>query len=332
MNYFRNSFLSAGNFLKALPLQDRVLVAFFGVALISALLFVFCWSAPLNAPYHETVRIEDGVGLTRVAEILHEHRVVKSKFWFKVFAVLENGHTNIKAGDYFFNSHEPVMDVAKRLVKGEYGLTPERVTIFEGLSVPEIAELLHKRFNLFDADEFVKYAPEGYLFPDTYFFLQNASSGEVIKRMRTNFDKKMAELEEEVMTSELSLEEIITLASILEEEAGIYEDKRIIAGIMLRRLELEMPLQVDSTFSYVNGKNTYELTHEDLEIESPYNSYRNKGLPPTPISNPGLESIHAALNPKDTDYLYFLSDLAGNMYYAEDFEGHQQNRLNYLRK
>ncbi len=122
------------------------------------------------------------------------------------------------------------------------------------------------------------------------------------------------------------------MASILEDEANTLEDKRIIAGILWKRLKLKMPLQVDSTLRYTTGKSSGELTKADLSANNPYNTYVNKGLPPTPISNPGLDSIRAAITPTNTSYLYFLSDKNGNMHYAETFEEHKQNRINYLGK
>lgn len=150
--------------------------------------------------------------------------------------------------------------------------------------------------------------------------------------MKLNFDNKIIELKEQIENSKYSLNEIITLASIIEEEAIKEEDRKIVSGILQTRLKIGMALQVDATFAYINGKNTYALTHDDLRKDSPYNLYTNVGLPPTPISNPGIESIKAVLEPINTDYLYFLSDLNGNVYYAKNFDEHQANREKYLRK
>jgi len=120
------------------------------------------------------------------------------------------------------------------------------------------------------------------------------------------------------------------MASILEGEALTTSDRKLVAGVLWRRLEIGMPLQVDATFSYVNGKTTFELTLDDLKIDSPYNTYKYKGLPPTPINNPGLNSINAALYPTKTKYLYFLSGNDGKMHYARTFEEHKRNRQLYL--
>jgi UPF0755 protein len=133
-------------------------------------------------------------------------------------------------------------------------------------------------------------------------------------------------------TSTHSLKDSIIMASILENEARTTESRKIIAGILWKRLYLGMPLQVDSTFSYINGKNTYDLTLDDLKINSPYNTYLYKGLPPGPISNPGLDAINDAIYPTKTPYLYFLSSKSGDMYYAKTFEEHKRNKELYLNK
>ena len=131
-------------------------------------------------------------------------------------------------------------------------------------------------------------------------------------------------------TTTYKLGDIIIMASILEAEARTTESRKIIAGILWKRLKLGMPLQVDSTFSYINGKNTYELTLDDLQIDSPYNTYKYASLPPGPIGNPGVDAINSALNPTVTKYLYFLSSKSGKMYYATTFEQHIKNKELYL--
>ena len=148
--------------------------------------------------------------------------------------------------------------------------------------------------------------------------------------MEDNFEAKINSLSAFATTTR-SKEDIIIMASILENETRTPEDRRIVSGILWKRLKLGMPLQVDASFVYVNGKNTYELTANDLKIDSPYNTYKYQGLPPGPIGNPGLDSILAALNPTTTKYLYFLSSLDGKMYYAQTFEQHKKNRELYLK-
>ncbi len=318
--------------LASLGLSEKILLVVFLYVVLFACLEIFLMSPPEDFPHYSIVRVEEGSGLSHVADSLHQKHVIRSPFWFKSFAVLLNGSRSVQAGDYYFNEKENVLDVARRIIQGRYGLVPLRITIPEGFSVFQMIPVLQEKFSFFNEEEFLNIAPEGYLFPDTYFFLPNATTGDIVSRMTKNFEDKARPLKIEISTSTITFEEIITIASILEKEAIKEEDKRRIAGVIFNRLKIGMPLQVDATFSYVNGKNSYTLSREDLKDESPYNTYINKGLPPGPIANPGIEAIRAALYPQETKDLYFLSDLKGNVYYAEDFEGHQRNRELYLRK
>ena len=144
-----------------------------------------------------------------------------------------------------------------------------------------MAEIFSKKISIFNSEKFLKLAVpvEGYLFPDTYFFLPNITPEQIIDAMKNNFIKKVGDIYSKIERSDKSLEEIIIMASILEEEARIFETKKIISGILWQRIKIGMPLQVDAVFPYIIGKNTYELTKEDLSIDSPYNTYKYKGLP-----------------------------------------------------
>ena len=176
-----------------------------------------------------------------------------------------------------------------------------RVTVPEGFNIRQIAERLEEA-GLFPAEEFIKLAQseEGYLFPDTYEFYGHAAPEEVVLKMKENFLKKAG--------TEVT-RDVIIMASLLEEEAAKTEDRKIISGILWKRLVAEFPLQVDAE------PGTYDY----------------QGLPPSPISNPGLDAIDAALNPKSSPFWYYLSDEGGNIHYAKTFEEHKQNRLKYLR-
>ncbi len=278
------------------------------------------------------VKVNEGDTLADIAEELRSENVIRSTFWLRTFVILSEGERNIPAGDYSFTDPEPVYRIADRLRLGEQGLDPVRVTIPEGWNVFDVADLLERNFEAFDREYFLSRVEEGFLFPETYFFSPTADTDELIDRMEGTFSDKMEPYEDDIERLPYDTHEIVTMASLLETEANTVESKRKIADILWRRLEDGMPLQVDAAFSYVNGKNTYQLTYDDLEMDHPYNTYRNTGLPPTPIANPGLNAIEAAIYPKENSYWYFLSDLAGNMYYARDFDEHQINRANYLRQ
>lgn len=318
--------------LKNLSSREKFLFLFLSTAVLTGMFLIGPISAPSLFPAFTTVRIEKGTGLSEAAQTLKQEGYIRSEILFKTFVVLSGKAHRLIAGDYYFDGKENVMVIAKRITSGTYKLVEIKVTIPEGLTVFQIADILNLKFSLFNSDEFIINAQEGYLFPDTYFFFPNVSSDDVISKMTANFNKKIAPYEAEIASSTYSFSDIITLASIVEEEAQADIDRPIVAGILLNRLSIDMPLQVDATFSYVNGKNTYTLSKADLKDDSPYNTYLYKGLPPTPIANPSIESIEAVLRPTETQYLYFLSDLSGKMYYAKDFDGHQNNREKYLRK
>ena len=184
----------------------------------------------------------------------------------------------------------------------------------------------------FSADAFTQLAKphEGYLFPDTYFFDPGTTPEEAVARLRATFDTKTEALRNELATRALELDRIVIMASLIEKEADTEEGRRVVSGILWNRIEAGMPLQVDAVFGYILERSGYAPTGDDLEIDSPYNTYLNRGLPPGPIANPGLASLDAALNPATTDYFYYLTGRDGEMYYAEGFEGHKRNRELYL--
>ncbi|MDP2593649.1 MAG: endolytic transglycosylase MltG [bacterium] len=303
------------------------------LAMLGVIFYGFFFQAPKEFPEQITVRIEKGTSLTEIASVLAENKLILSSFWFtKTFALL-GGETVAKAGNYFFSKPENLFSVAYRIAYADYGLPPLKITIPEGTSVVQIAAIIKNANQAFNEKNFIEMAlsKEGYLFPDTYLLSPDALPEEIIEVMELNFSKKIAPLNEMVIRSGKPLSDIIIMASILEEEARSLFARRTIAGILWKRLEIGMPLQVDAVFPYIIGKNTYELTKGDLQIDSPYNTYKYAGLPIGPITNPGLQAIEAALTPIKTDYLYYLSDRSGNMYYAKHFDEHTQNRQ-YLHK
>lgn len=283
--------------------------------------------------------ISEGETLGTIAAELKNQNYIRSPLAFKVivYFVLA-GERDAVADDYFFEKPLNVYSLAKRIVRGTTSISPIRVTIPEGLNKFEIAELLAAKLPNFSAPNFIATAPEGYLFPDTYFFSPKTSADLVIETMTENFTNQIAKLRTEFKIESdddfgpdgQPLADVVKLASIVETEARQTATRKTIAGILWKRLGLKMPLQVDVSFKYINGKNSYNLTDEDLKIDSPYNTYLYAGLPPTPIANPGLNSLRAAIAPTKTSYLFFLSDRSGTMYYAKTFDEHKENRIKYL--
>ena len=238
------------------------------------------------------------------------------------------------AGDYLFKEPVGIFAVVQAIGAGAYGLEPYRIRISEGAMVKDIARLLATVLPRVDEERFIEKALplEGYLFPDTYFFLPNTAEDTVIETMNSNFYAQVALLEEELATFDKPLSEVVIMASIVEREARTYEDRRKIAGVLWRRLDKNMALQADATFRYINGKGTFDLTLEDLADESPYNTYEHKGLPPTPIGSPSLASLEATITPIDDGYLFYLADNNGVTHYAKTYAQHQENERIYLGK
>lgn len=308
---------------------------------LSAFLFVFLvfyltvYRAPDTFIAGALFHVERGETLTEVSDRLEEEGLVRSAFWLRNAVIILGGERDVMAGDYFFRQRKALGGIAHALVKGKFGLVPVRVTIPEGASSAQIVRILEDRlrqFDIFDAEEFIKLAAdkEGYLFPDTYFFLPTVNARVVIQILRDTFDEKITPLKEEIEATGRDFEDVLIMASIVEREARITESRRIIAGILWKRLDEDIPLQVDVTFAIINGKNSFTLTLEDLDIDSPFNTYKYRGLPPAPIANPGLAAIRATITPLQTDYYYFLADREGTTYYSRTFEEHKQNKIRYL--
>lgn len=302
---------------------------FFSIVIVCIFFFVFLSSPPSNFPTNTVLTISPGETLSAVATDLHTARAIRSTFLFRTAVTVFGGEKGVRAGDYLLDAPESSLVLAYRVSKGDFRLEPVKLTIPEGWSVAQIGTYIGERIIGFDIENFrlLAKSKEGFLFPDTYFVSPLADPHDIIDIMSNNFDIATAALREDSTSHPFA--DIVTLASLVEAEAATAEDRRIVAGILWKRLELGMPLQVDSSFLYINGKNTYELTRNDLQIDSPYNTYRYKGLPPTPINNPGLESLRATLEPVSSDYLYFLSSRDGKIYYAATLADHNKNKVSY---
>ena len=294
------------------------------IFLFFIIFYIFSWSAPSKFPLGSIYDLESGQTLSVVSKNFKENNIIRSEFWFKSFVVFFSlGKSTVIEGDYGMYKRQSVISLAWRVTRGNLDIVPVRITIIEGMNSFEISRLLKTCFPSFDENVFLNMVKadklEGYLFPDTYFFFPNMS------------EEKIKRLEDKIKSFGKSESEIIKMASILEGEARTKETREIISGILWKRISIDMPLQVDASFKYINGKTSATLTTEDLKDDSPYNSYTRLGLPPTPISNPGLGAIEAAITPQRTPYFYFLTDKEGNMHYAVSFDEHVANKIKYLR-
>lgn len=300
---------------------------------LSVVLFIFL---SIFAPISEKnfidpkiISIEKGETIRGASRILKENNIIKSTSIFNILISIKG--KSVVEGDYLFSEPESIFEIIDRITTGDYRIPNKTVTLIEGITVKQIATEIKNKIPEFDSEKFVEMATqyEGYLFPDTYHFQENVTPEEVIKKMRDNFNKKIAEISTEIEKSKYSLNEIIIMASIVEKEAT-KDTIQEISNILWGRIEVGMALQVDAPFVYYIGKGTFDLTMDDLDTDHPYNTYKNVGLTLTPIGNPGIETILAAANPQITENVYFLTGRDGKMYFAQNFEGHKQNRLLYL--
>lgn len=305
------------------------------LAFLLAFIFLFFWvfitSVPRGFQQNTLFEIEEGQSLKTVARNLDEAKLIRSKTLFSVLMIIKGKDDNLVSGEYLFHNPESIFTIAGRLSQGEYGIDSVTVTFPEGITLDQMSQILDKNFPNFNKQRFEIETSlyEGYLFPDTYIFPENADTELIINTLRANFDDKIKEVSSLIKESGRSLEQVIIMASIVEKEATA-ESREEVANILWKRMEIGMPLQVDATFVYERGKGTFDLTSSDLKTDSPYNTYTNAGLPPTAISNPGLESIKAAAQIQDTENLFFLTGADGEMYYAETHDDHVLNKQKYL--
>lgn len=326
-----------------------------GIAVVVALCVGACAaifyvsSCPLPANSEPViVRITPGSSTKDIAELLNKEGLVRNPVWFRIVARLMRADGELKAGEYQIEGGLFVWDIIQDLVEGKVLYHP--LTVPEGLCVEEIAEILDTQgigdkevfleiaknpdlvadFVSLDELEETMYPVEGYLFPDTYLIERDTSEEEIMLMMIKRFSEVFTpELREKAEEQGLSVHNAATLASIVEKEAVVDEERPIIAAVYLNRLRIGMKLDADPTVLYALGKYSGTLLWKDLEIDSPFNTYIYPGLPPGPICNFGKTSLEAVLNPADVDYLYFVSKNDGTHAFARTFTEHQENVLIY---
>ncbi len=297
--------------------------------------YFFFFSAPFSFPGQLLLPVHSGETGADIAKALKTDHAIRSELALRVLLRLAGTHTHIVAGTYYFSQPQNAFTIAWRLEIGNFDIEPTKVTVPEGLDVLQISALLKKTLPTFDSETFLSIAKphEGYLFPDTYFFYPGESMTEIVQAMQDNFTAhlKNSDVQRTINASGKSEADIITMASLIEKEAPDTANRQIISGILWKRLEIGMPLQVDAVFPYITGKSADEITQEDYGIKSPYNTYINLGLPPGPIANPGVDAILTAATPTTTPYIYYLSDKEGNFHYSKTLQEQVANEKKYLR-
>lgn len=333
----------------------KSLFKFFLVAALGYAIYVILFGTPdISAP--KQLEIPKGAGVSEIAAQLKSAEVIRSKFGFQSYVWLKRASSRLQAGEYTFEQNMSLADIVRVLTRGLGAINEKELTFIEGWGVDDIGTYLEQQgigtklefFELVKAQvanvkflksqfAFLKDKPdsvgiEGYMFPDTYRVAKDAKQEDVVRKMLQNFDAKLDEkMRTDIAAQGNTIFDIVRLASIVEKEVPHEEDRPIIAGILWKRLDIGMALQVDSTLNYVTGGKNRALTAEELKIDSKYNTYKYRGLPPTPIGNPGLSALRAAIYPTRTAYLYFLSGKDGKTYFAKTLEEHNENKAKYLR-
>lgn len=310
------------------------------LALLACGIYIYTQLQPIDQSSVDEVSIvvPPGTGIKKIALILQEEGLIRSPLIFRFYVSWTGVDKKIQAGSFKLSKADNLETIANKLTEGTEDVW---ITTLEGWRREEIAQYLAAQdLAYFSEDEFLNLTSdlEGQLFPDTYLVPREISTEAVVKLLRDNFEKKIVlGLATELENSNRSLEDNLIMASIVEREARDYEQMRHVAGILWNRIDIGMALQVDATLQYAGGYNSQTNTWwspplaTDKETPSLFNTYTNPGLPPRPISNPGLNAIKATLDALEVDDLYYLHAPDGRMYYAETLEGHNANINRYLR-
>ncbi|EDL63329.1 endolytic transglycosylase MltG [Bacillus sp. SG-1] len=317
---------------------------------------------PVDEDNNKSVNVEIpiGSGVTSIGNILEENGIIKNAFIFKYY-VKFNNESGFQAGNYDLTPAMTLDEIITSLKTGKVMLKAEfKITIPEGLQLDQIAEriaketpyateevlkklddrsyieeLIAKYPDLLKEEEImaeaVKHPLEGYLYPSTYPFYEEEPSLEaIIEKMVSQTQDVLTQYETSRVEQDLTVHELLTMSSLVEEEATEKADRGKISSVFYNRLEEGMPLQTDPTVLYALGEHKSRTLYKDLEVESPYNTYKHTGLPPGPIANAGLSSIEAALKPDNTEYYYFLASQEGTVYYSETLDEHNEKKAEYI--
>lgn len=284
---------------------------------------------PAAFPINQSLIIPEGATVRDIAALLTEQGYIESRFIFLAYAKINSDTVLIQAGQYIFPEKLNVFELYTSLTVAKNRKSSTLFTAPEGFRLRDLPTLLPEPYQHLSFDAYGEY--EGYLFPDTYELSREETSLSIVEKMNARYREIIEPYRDQILTSGMSEQEVVIFASLLEREANSLVTKKMVSGILHNRLNENMPLQVDAVFDYLLDKESIELTRTDLELESPYNTYKYVGLPPSPIANPGAEAIEAVLYPTDSEYLYYLTGKDGVFHYARTFEEHKRNKSRYLR-
>ena len=334
-----------------MDLKKKIIVAVICIAVVIAagvLFYIGGLGKALDSENTQTVNvtIPSGSGTIQIGQQLEENSIISSADKFKLWSRIKGYDSQYKAGTYALSPSMDFQTIADIIVGGKVNTVnftvPEGYTIYQtarviadsGLgdydTLVSLIEAADFDYDFLDGAQNNKNKLEGYLFPNTYTIDEGMSEEQIIKVMLDEFEKQPLKAYNESENSR-SINEIITIASIIERECKVDEERKLVASVIYNRLEKGMPLQMCSTVQYVLGKQKEVLTYADTRIESPYNTYTNAGLPPGPICSPGLAAVQAALHPADTDYLYFVlsEKLDGTSNFSSDYAQFERDKAAY---
>lgn len=308
------------------------------------------------------IEIPQGFGSRKIGALLRDEGAIRSKWAFVTYVSLRQESTQLKPGEYTFFSDMDIREISSDLLRG--GSTEVIITVPEGWTMADIAKYLEEE-KMSSPEEFFSVAGyptidyrinnklpspthfsgtysflsdkpwyvglEGYLFPDTYRVFRDSTPSEIIGKMLENLDKKLTpDLREEIARQKKTIFEIVIIASLIEKEVRSEEDRAIVSGILWKRLSRNIPLQIDATINYITGGKSPSVSIEETKINSPYNTYLYPGLPLGPITNPGISAIRAAVYPKITPYLFYLSTPDGTTIFSRTLDEHNAAKRKYL--
>ncbi len=344
------------NFSRFLSIKNRVIYYFLGF--IIGLLVLFLVLIPFSVKNYfdknlYKIEIPNGSSGSKIVEILYSNGIIRDEISFKIYLYLFSYGNKFKSGIYYLSPSMTNAKIAYLLSEGKTTMTNIKVTIPEGASIYKMARIIadagieinRENFERLAIDginseveskfPFLKSVPikslEGYLFPDTYFFQKSSSIDQIVSAMLNRFSEVVLPIYSK-SNSKFSLHQVLTLASIIEKEAQIDEERPIIASVFLNRLKNNIALRADPTIKYALKNPSKRVMFSHLQVNSPYNTYLYRGLPPGPICSPGIKSIEAVLNPAKTNYLYFVSNGDGTHTFSSSWNEHKKAADRFRKK
>jgi UPF0755 protein len=333
------------------------------LALVAVVYYLTKVNRAATSESHELqFTVAKGLSTRQIASALSDKKIINNKLIFIIYADLHHAGDKIQAGDYKLNSNMTIVELVNVLTRGRVVESARSLTVIEGWTNKQLGKFLSDRGVVASATEFdqvlaknnfnfkfsadaKKFSYQGFLFPDTYKLSASSTAPDLVAKMLKNFENKITDrMITDTIDQNLTLSEAVTVASIVEKEVGrnkenltaddiakMQTERKLVASVFYNRLKIGMALESDATVNYITGKTTRSVSIDDTKIKSPYNTYMNRGLPPSPISNPGLDSIKAAIYPAQSDYLYFLNKPDGEAVFARTLDEHNANKAKYLK-